>query len=514
MGFDETAIIELKHNFKLLQNIVRPVSMGEQSSTDLKKLEKIIKKKIPETFKGNAPENFYELYMDFKAEYERFKNFILYDKLIGKNIVALGGAFSSGKSAFLNVLLEMNGEEAFSLPEANKASTSVPTYIIQGDESKAVGINEFDARIEFDPKDIDYIAHGFGKINDAKQAELMNEVPLGHVLKNIVISTPYQKYEKIAFLDTPGYSKPDTENYSKRTDEQIARRQLNSSNFILWFIGGTTITESDIRFLKSLHKDIPKLIVISHADLKPLSNLKSIVNQVKSELVDKNITFVDVLVFTTEEVSEPFILSDKEKIYGQISDWNKIEYEQKFARNFKILFIKCKDYYLNKINEVSRKRAAINDLVTKHREDIDENIYESFKLMANETKEQLENLKALRTKLNDIQVDFFGEIKKISDDKNITNMPEPSELDLIEENSETPFQLIEDYMKEKGFCEDRNISTMLQNEYTDIEVNMNKAPGGIQYKSELFDIIMETCNIKPEEIHINDFLQNTAYNKL
>ena len=93
-------------------------------------------------------------------------------------------------------------------------------------------------------------------------------------------------------------------------------------------------------------------------------------------------------------------------------------------------------------------------------------------------------------------------------------MPEPSELDLIEENSETPFQLIEDYMKEKGFCEDRNISTMLQNEYTDIEVNMNKAPGGIEYKSELFDIIMETCNIKPEEIHINDFLQNTAYNKL
>ena len=141
MAYDEDVYDKLKGNFDLLCNIIRQNSIGTQFRVDLSKIDKIINKKIPDTLKENAPEDFYELYTDFKAEYEKFRDFILYDKLIGKNIIALGGGFSSGKSSFLNALM---GKSV--LPADIDPSTSVPTYIVKGEKHEVMGINVFDAQ--------------------------------------------------------------------------------------------------------------------------------------------------------------------------------------------------------------------------------------------------------------------------------------------------------------------------------------------------------------------------------
>ena len=84
MGYDGEINERLLANHELLCNIIRQNSNGPQLKVDLSKLEGIINKKIPDTLKKNAPEDFYELYTDFKSEYEKFRDFILYDKLIGK----------------------------------------------------------------------------------------------------------------------------------------------------------------------------------------------------------------------------------------------------------------------------------------------------------------------------------------------------------------------------------------------------------------------------------------------
>ena len=175
-------------------------------SVDLSKLENIIHQKIPDTLKRNAPEDFYELYTEFKSEYEKFRDFILYDRLIGKNIIALGGGFSSGKSSFLNALM---GKRV--LPADIDPSTSVPTYIVKGDRHEVMGINVFDTRIHMQLQDIRKIAHGFGEVEDEDDEKITDAVTLGHVLESIFFSTPLQVYSNIAFLDTPGYSKPDSE---------------------------------------------------------------------------------------------------------------------------------------------------------------------------------------------------------------------------------------------------------------------------------------------------------------
>ena len=185
MAYDEEVYEKLLGSFGLLCNIIRQNAGGNSFKVDLSKLEEIIHKKIPDTLKKNAPEDFYELYMDFKSEYERFRDFILYDKLIGKNIIALGGGFSSGKSSFLN---ELMGKQV--LPSDIDPSTSVPTYIVKGGKHEVIGVNVFDAKIRMQPRDIKKVAHGFGEVEDEDGEKVTEAVTLGHVLENIFFSTP------------------------------------------------------------------------------------------------------------------------------------------------------------------------------------------------------------------------------------------------------------------------------------------------------------------------------------
>ena len=368
MTYDEEVYEKLLKNFNLLCAIIRQNTSENQMKADITKIEKLINDKIPDTLKKNAPEDFYELYTDFKSEYEKFRDFILYDKLIGKNIVALGGGFSSGKSSFLNALM---GKSV--LPSDIDPSTSVPTYIVRGEKHEVMGINVFDTKVQMQPRDIKKIAHGFGEVEDDDDEKVTDAVTLGHVLENIFFSTPLHKYENIALLDTPGYSKPDSEKYSAKTDEQISRGQLNSSNYILWFVQADagTITEEDIKFIKTLRDGIPMLIILNKADKKNLADLKEIIAKIKSTLDVKGVRYVDVFAFTSkiEQIEDDslkaFIEEDAGRIRQQIETWNSQVYESNFARNFKKLFVRCKDFYEDEINEESRKLTRLNTSITK-----------------------------------------------------------------------------------------------------------------------------------------------------
>lgn len=512
MAYDEEVYEKLLKNFELLCAIIKQNTSGNQMKADLSKIEEIINKKIPDTLKKNAPEDFYELYTDFKSEYEKFRDFILYDKLIGKNIIALGGSFSSGKSSFLNALM---GRSV--LPADIDPSTSVPTYIVKGEKHEVMGINVFDSKMQMQPRDIKKIAHGFGEVEDDDDEKITDSVTLGHVLNSIFFSTPLHKYENIAFLDTPGYSKPDSEKYSAKTDAQISRGQLNSSNYILWFVQADagTITEEDIKFIKTLREGIPMLIVVNKADKKNLSDLKDIIAKIKSTLDIKGVRYVDVLAFTSkleqidEEDLEAFIKTDADKIRKQIEAWNHEVYESNFARNFKKLFVRCKDFYEDEIDEESRKLTRLNTSITKlAAEDIEAETLEPLQLMVKEAQKNVNELKDISKKLKKLQNEFFTEIKFISDIVNI-DMPEPSEIDLLQDKIQNPLRLIEEYKKEKGIQTDRSVAEMLQNMFAGIEPVINKTAGGSEYREELIGIIKEACRINPEDIHINDVYKNT-----
>lgn len=512
MSYDKEVYEKLLKNFELLCAIIKQDTLGNKLKVDLSKIEKLINKKIPDTLKRNAPEDFYELYMDFKLEYEKFRDFILYDKLIGKNVIALGGGFSSGKSSFLNALM---GRSV--LPADIDPSTSVPTYIVKGEKHEVMGINVFDSKVQMQPRDIKKIAHGFGELDDDDDEKVTNSVTLGHVLESIFFSTPLHKYDNIAFLDTPGYSKPDSEEYSEKTDEQISRGQLNSSNYILWFVQADagTITDEDIKFIKTLREDIPLLVIVNKADKKNLEDLKDIISKIRLSMDIKGVRYVDIFAFTSkiEQIEDKklkaFIKSDTENIRLQIETWNKQVYESSFARNFKKIFVKCKAFYEDVINEESRKLTRLNTSITKlAAEDIESEILEPLQLMIKEGQRKVNELKDTSRKLKELQDQFFTEIKFIADIVGIV-MPEPSEIDLLQEKVQNPLELIEEYKRQKGIRTDNSVVDMLQGIFDGIEPVINKCAGGSEYKNELLDIIMSTCDVKPEDIHINDVYKNT-----
>lgn len=518
MNLDEETYEKLLANFNLLCDVIRQPGKIPELAVDLTKIEDIIRKKIPDTLGKNAPEDFYTLYTDFKSEYEKFRDFILYDKLIGKNIIALGGGFSSGKSSFLNALM---GKQI--LPADIDPSTSVPTYIVSGAKHEVMGINVFDAQVQMLPRDIKKIAHGFGELENEDDEKVSDSVTLGHILENIFFSTPLHKYNNIAFLDTPGYSKPDSEKYSAKTDEQIARGQLNSSNYILWFVQADagTITEEDIKFIKTLREDIPKLIVVNKADKKDLSDLQDIISKIRSNLDLKGIRYVDVCAFSSksEQIDDDnlssFIENEIEKIQNQIESWNSEIYESNFARNFKVLFVRCKDFYEDEIAEESRRLTRLNTSITKlMAEDIDPEILEPLQLMVKDAQVSVNELKDVSRKLKELQDEFFTEIKYISDIVGIA-MPEPSEIDLLQDKIQSPLQLLEEYRKEKGITLNPEMTKMISDAFNGIEPVINKKAGGSEYRKELMDIILGSFDITPENIHINDVMhQSEEYKKL
>lgn len=513
MAYNEDVNDKLIKNFELLCNIIRQNTSTNQLKVDLSKIEEIINKKIPDTLKKNAPEDFYELYTDFKSEYDKFRDFILYDKLIGKNIVALGGGFSSGKSSFLNTLMG----NRYALPADIDPSTSVPTYIVSGETHEVMGINVFDTIVQMEPRDLKKIAHGFGEVEDEDEEKVTEAVTLGHVLENVFFSTPLQKFSGIAFLDTPGYSKPDSEKYSAKTDEQIARGQLNSSNFILWFVQADagTITEEDIKFIRTLREDIPKLIILNKADNKPLEDLKSIVARIRSTLDLKGIRYIDVIAFSSElesiedEERRHFIHENATKLNEYLEKWNKKKVKPNFARNFKVLFVRCKKFYENEIAQESRELSRLQTSLTKlAAEEIPNEILEPLDLMVKEIKKRVSDLKDISEKLKKLQNEFFTEIKFIADVVGI-DMPEPTEIDLLQDQAQNPLQLLEEYKKAKGIQTDDTVVDMLQNMFDGVEPVINRTVGGSEYREELLNVIKSTCDIKPEDIHINDVYKNT-----
>ena len=83
-------------------------------------------------------------------------------------------------------------------------------------------------------------------------------------------------------------------------------------------------------------------------------------------------------------------------------------------------------------------------------------------------------------------------------------MPEPSEIDLLQDKVQDPLRLVEDYKRENNIQTDPTLPDMLQQIFAGIEPVINRGAGGSEYKKELLDVISDVFPVSPDEIHIND----------
>ncbi len=492
MGYSEADIEHIGWNYEQLRNIVRPESEeGLDEKQKLQSVEKIIHTEIPELLKKVAPPDIYNLREDFEAEYEKFKDFIIYKALIGKKIIGLGGGFSSGKSTFLNCLMGQGNI----LPENIDASTAVPTYIVRGKSNQVKAVNIFDASIRLELFAINQIAHGFGKVGE-DPAQQTDAVKLGHLLKNMFFETELLKYDNLTFLDTPGYSKPDSEFYSAKTDEHIARQQLNTVDYILWFLpveDGGALTESDIKFIKSLDGSIPITVICSKAQRRTEKQREAIRKKIEEQIALHKLPIKNVYFFDREIPGE----LDSAKIYELFDRLDQQPYEERvFAKHFKRMFWNCREYYRSKKEENDREIRNLNnallhvdeDEVVKYITRVKENSETEQKLMAQAEKE-MENL----------QTKFFTEIKIIADQVGIT-MPEPKDIDVLEDKITDPLSVLQEYNRAHNKSVPKNLKEELMDAFRDVTPVFECEPGGSKYKDVVTDILSEIDFPKTDEI--------------
>lgn len=221
-----------------------------------------------------------EAYVKLQGVLADMGNIRLAPRLATRNMCAVAGKFSSGKSSFLNFLI---GAEKDLLPRGISKTTSIPTYIfhITGEEQSINVFNHNGGSAKIEPAHLQMMTH------DLKKPEY--GIQLKHLVERVSIYTPkLANWKNVAFIDTPGYSNPD-EGEGVDSDEEIALRSVWKSRFLIWLVDceNGTLQERDVEFIqKFLYKrDLPNeskpiYLVVSKADSKMEDQLEGVRDQV------------------------------------------------------------------------------------------------------------------------------------------------------------------------------------------------------------------------------------------
>lgn len=491
----ETQLLEdMEKQFSLVKKLIALKTDKDELLEEAHKIEKIIKTDLPKALEMEAPPDLPALCFDLQEVYEQFEDFLVFQDMIGKKIVALGGGFSTGKSSFLNGILSENSENRVRLlPMDTAASTSVPTYLMHADGAETIrAINLFDSRItDLTADDVGIMTHSF-----EEKSQL--GVSLGQLIQRMFISTPLQSYAHIAFLDTPGYSKPDTKDYSARTDEQIAREQLNHSDFILWFVNGAVLPQSDIEFLKQLDSHIPKAIILNKADrvlLHGMANYQEVIESIKKDATRNGITFRGVWGYTCFPQWQKEIASDIQAVHDLLQELDVPQKESHFGHDFMKLFVECEKYYRKELSEESARLQRVNKVMfLSDDKEIRSSLQDSQLILNN----RINKLKQAQGNLENQKNIFFDMVRKVAQQVHIS-IPTPSELELAEENAGDPAVLLANMLQKSGKKENLVMVIKLKDAMNSMKDQKKALPGSSGYKNQLFQVLKEQLGKNKDE---------------
>ncbi len=214
---------------------------------------------------------------------KRLQEIVTFPSIYNKNIVAVGGGFSAGKSEFINSFFI---DKELKLPVGINLMEAIPTYITVAEESSIKGFSYKGGVVELSVKLYKELSH-----------DTINS--LGFKLKDIApvmsIETAMESCENICFIDTPSYNLKDNKERSKK--------YFKHANTLLWTIDidvNGTVPDSDLKFLKSLALDDKKLYIIANkADLRTPEKIKNILDRCKETLTEHTIEYEGISAFSS-----------------------------------------------------------------------------------------------------------------------------------------------------------------------------------------------------------------------
>lgn len=234
-----------------------------------------------------------EAYTKLLALQKELARLLSLKAIANKSTIAVGGGFSAGKSQFVSSFF---GDNTIALPIGVTPVTAIASYIVHGDRHIIKGYTYQNGVIDV-PLDLyANLSHDFIK-------------ELGFNLKNIlpmmVMETPIPAYQHICFIDTPGYN-PSDSGFSGK-DKDTASEYLANANALIWLISAQdgTFPASDLEFLDSLDLEGKKLyILLNKADLKPQSELESILDHIQEVLDDNYMEYEGISAYDSRNKKE------------------------------------------------------------------------------------------------------------------------------------------------------------------------------------------------------------------
>ncbi len=227
-----------------------------------------------------------------------------YPSLFQKNMVAVGGGFSAGKSSFLNHLLGLN----LKLPENLTSTTAIPTYCLKGEREVLMGVSQNGGVVELPDFSFDH------KTLNAFDFDLKSIMPF------MLLSTPSVPFEFLCFIDTPSYN-PSNQGYTDG-DRQASKEYLANAKYILWVMDCDRgpIQGNDLNYLQELYEEHGKqvFIVLNKADLKITIQLEEIAVQTKETLEDNGIEFLGIGAYSSERYQEIKEFSEKSPVFDSL----------------------------------------------------------------------------------------------------------------------------------------------------------------------------------------------------
>ncbi|AYD40254.1 hypothetical protein D4Z93_06865 [Clostridium fermenticellae] len=486
MDFDELNIEyqKLKAGFKLFENIIE-YEDDIDLNVDLIKIENIINEVLPDILFENTPSNFYDSYFEFKYEFNKFKDFIMYNKIRDKKVVAVGGNQSSKKSSFLNPILDNHKFLLKSNPE-NLTST----YIINDEDTKICGLNAHHSRISINLENL----KNFSKLCKEDEQTILNYLGSQYIFRSVFFSTPMQIYKNIAFLDAQYNSSDFNDSCSK-----FVVAQLNSSNYIIWFMQSSLVEtmNKDINIIKNLRREIPKLIILNNDDNCTREEIGKVIDKIKYKLNESSIEYLNVLSYSNKMPDE----FDNVKIREYIQKWNDGLYNSKFNYNFKFLFSKCFNYYKSLIKNESRRLSDLNKIFSLEK---NTNLKESIFLLSKEAENNINHFKEIAGELKNIENEFLNRIKNAADNFDII-MPDVNETKDVNID---PLSIVKEYMKNHIPKSDPNINIAISDTLKGLNPIMNEVPGGFMYKTYISNMIRNILTLKKDEVKFNETNNN------
>ncbi len=291
--------------FRLLATLISAPDILSKEAKAFRELDNLVRKKFLELTANLGVPGESEYYARLLGYLENLSVLVQFPYLANKNVVAVGGEFSAGKSRFLNSVFGVGNL----LPSGVNPTTSIPTYLTQGSKESIIALNTFNRVQKLTREELGQISHGF---NDVAEAE--NRMSFYHILKKLEVRTPEIRWENIAFLDTPGYSKPkeglgdsdlDEGTDAGNTDEKKAAEHLRDADYLIWIVGAKdgTLQQPGIDFLKKQVKwTKPVYLVVNKADEPARHELEGIYERISSDMADK-FTLAGACAYSSRENS-------------------------------------------------------------------------------------------------------------------------------------------------------------------------------------------------------------------